>query len=272
MTQPVTLVLHGGLLAASCLDLETSPVLLAQRTLHRVTRPGYPGSGTSASGFAQQPVGASAMMPALVAHTLAAASALDHETVDVLAYSMGAAVALATALEAPHRVRSLTLLDPPLLTLAASGAALLAQLQTLPQLRASMSPDALAEALIDGSIGEGIVQARPELLGHSGNTAVQEALIQSLDAFLQIDVPALLQWSPSESELTQLTMPVHIVAGGTSDTVYGQSVGILLRAVPHARVSVIEHANHALHLTHSSAVISAIAQTFAGPAALSRTA
>lgn len=218
-----------------------------------------PGFGSDASSFARaapvlaerrrtrivQPRGVGGSdAPAGSAHDVAeaardAAALLGPEGAHVLGVSVGAAVALALALGAPGKVRSLTLVTP----LVAADGRLRAVLEGWAALAAEAAPalvaGALAPWLFSGaSLGDPLRRARLQ-------RGLAETAARCDAAALASRARAVAAYTtPPAATLAALRMPILVVQAG--DDLLTPSARELISLLPQARSILVPGAGHAL--------------------------
>ena len=229
----------------------------------RVLAPDLPGYGQT-----DQP-------PGLRAPGLAAEAALietllpdSAERIHLVGHSFGAAAALRFAADRPHRLLSLTLIEPVafhLLRGAPKGAAEHALFREVIDLAADMTqaaadgdgPRGMAR-FIDYWNGEGAWRRmRPE---------AQAALVQQT-ARVALDFRAVMTDPTWLEALRAITAPALVLRGSASPGPTRRIAALISQVMPDARLQTIEGAGHMLPLTHAEAVNAAIVEHISRSAA-----
>lgn len=191
------------------------------------------------------------------AATTAQALAEMGEPLDLIGHSFGGTVALRLAVEHPHLVRSLTLIEP--VFFAAAKAAhdpawdsFLADHQQFGALVALGDKTAAARqfhAIWGGDAGFDSLPARMQTY-----MANRIHLITAPWNVVLDDAPGLL----APGRLEALTMPVLLLEGDQSPPIINAITRALLARIPQAKSLKIKGAGHMLPLTHAGEVASHI--------------
>jgi pimeloyl-ACP methyl ester carboxylesterase len=138
---------------------------------------------------------------------------MEAVTVTDIAVLVGC-IALQFALDAPDAVRSLALLEPPVLTavtdLSKGGQALRESAQRWQQGDRSGAIDVFMQGVVDPGYQEFFEDAWPD--------GIQE-LIDGASTFFMTDQPSLQGWKFTAAEALRVTQPVLLVIGDGSDRV-----------------------------------------------------
>jgi 3-oxoadipate enol-lactonase len=242
--EPVLLV-HGSHVAGSFLPLAREPVLADRYRLIRYHRRGFAGSDRLSRpfGIAEQAQDALAL--------------LDHLAVDaahVVGHSYGGLIAIQLAFDAPRAVRSLLVLEPPLLTPEASAAF---SGQMAPLLEAYRRGD--AQAAVDGFMS---TVCGPDWQ-REASTAVPGAAEQAVrDAatFFEFELPALTQWSFDTERARRILQPALFVLGAESGPLFEAPRALFRGAVSQAEEAVLPGLNHLLHIRNPRLVAETVTE------------
>lgn len=243
------LLMHGGGLADWMTPLAGTPELTDFRVI-RMIRAGH--LGQSAAGLT---VADHARHAATLLRRLEAAPA------HVVAHSSGSAFALQLAADDPSAVRTLTLVEPPMVDTLADPA-------DLDALHAAFGPVMGASM---GAIAQGDYPAafdafmtlvcgpdyRRVVNTVIGAEIVDEAARNSLHFFTG-EVAALNSWEFNPA----ITAPVLLIQGAGSPALQHRLIGHLAGRLPDSAVATVENANHLMPLTRP-AEIGRLAAAFA---------
>ncbi|AMY68198.1 alpha/beta fold hydrolase [Frigidibacter mobilis] len=175
--------------------------------------------------------------------------------VDVIGHSFGALVALAAALEAPERVRTLTLIEPVLFAALKDGPHWPAYLAESAPFRAAMQAgDApLAAEVFVGQWGNGQPWASVDAR-QRGNFIQRIGLLTDIAPSNEADSAGLMR----PGRLEALAMPVLLIRGDRSPASIPALMEVLAGRIPGARLEVVAGAGHMLPLTHPGEVAALI--------------
>ncbi|WP_233193018.1 alpha/beta fold hydrolase [Acidimangrovimonas sediminis] len=176
--------------------------------------------------------------------------------VDLIGHSFGGTIALRLAIEAPGKVRSLTLIEPTLF-----AAARAAGLVDDPSHEDEMRP---LEALIAAGDAEG---AARRFTGQWGTGPDWSAQPEAQRAYITERVGLIVQsepvlWHDSGRILPRIgavTCPVLLMQGADSPPIIGAILTALERLVPDTRRVSVPGARHMLPVTHPAEVSAALA-------------
>lgn len=186
------------------------------------------------------------------ADCVALLTALRIERAHVVGFSYSGAVGLQLAADEPHRVRSLTMLEPPPVHVP-STPEFRAVNDRLIDVRRTRGPRAALDEFLTTVIGPNwrndVEQALP------GSAAQME---RDTDTFFDTDLPALFTWDFGAADARRIDCPVLHIGGSASGPWFAEVREQILRWLPHAVDVVIDDADHSLCLTHSDAVAAAL--------------
>jgi len=175
------------------------------------------------------------------------------EPVHLVGHSYGGAVALHMALANPHRLRSLSLIEPVAFHLlrhgdAADWAALQEILAVARHVTAAVAAGDLAagcERFVDYWTGPGAWAALP--------APKRDALAPRLSK-VALDFQATLNAAARIEDVPAIGVPTLLLQGGRTATPTRRICRLLAEALPDARLHVIAGAGHMLPLTHRDEV------------------
>ncbi len=238
------LLIHGSHIARSFLELARQPALTDRYTLIRYHRRGHLGStppqGTV--GIADQAHDARAL--------------LDHlgvEQAHVVGHSYGATIALQVAADAPHRTRSLVLMEP-----AGIPVPLTKVVKDLSDYAAGRYEQGDWEAAEDLFLGSPEDRAT---LSRSVPGGIDQAL-RDMDTFFGVELPALDAWSFGAADAAPIRGPVLYVQGADTQAVYVESLDLLRQWLPQTETAVIADATHLLPMQQPAGVAVALRDFF----------
>lgn len=244
--EPLLLV-HGGLLTGWFALLSREAALLERYRLISYHRPGYGRSSIPSAAVSLETQ--SWCCRALLRH-------LGVEKAHVVGHSIGGCIALQLALDAPDAVRSLVLLEPPVLTavkdLSKGGQALRESAQRWQQGDRSGAIDVFMRGAVDPGYQKFFEDRWP---------AGMQDLIDGASAFFMTDQPSLQGWKFTAAEAHRITQPVLLVIGDGSDRVNpirSQVQRSLLEWLPHAEPFTLADSTHLLPLQNPSELAKAL--------------
>lgn len=189
-------------------------------------------------------------MAEIAADALALAEGLGWERFSVVGHSMGGMAAQRLAVAAPTRVTALVGVTP----VPASGVPFPPEIRALFQ--AARSDDQAALAVIDASLGHGLVPAvGRHVLAHARRTATAAAFSAYLDAFSRTEFSA---------QARGLSIPMLVLVGANDGGVSEEFVRATFPALyPQARIEVLGNAGHYPMIEVPLRLVTAI-ETFLG--------
>ncbi|WP_424984863.1 alpha/beta fold hydrolase [Microbulbifer sp. S227A] len=182
---------------------------------------------------------------------------------DVVGHSFGALLALRLAVERPHLVRSLTLIEPVFFAIAMQDAPedIAHERETMRPVNAALAAGdrALAARLFNRAWGDGAT--RWPALRQETRAAMTRGIhvLPASHAAIYDDRAGLLR----PGRLPSLNMPVMLLRGGKSASIMTTVVAGLARRIPHSETRVVEGAGHMLPITHPKDTASHLRRQFA---------
>jgi pimeloyl-ACP methyl ester carboxylesterase len=230
---PVVFI-HGAFISDTFSPLLDEP-LLSSRTLVNYRRRGYGQSSPPPPGYS---IGNHAEdCFALMRH-------LGIDAAHVVAHSLGGAIALQLALDAPDAVRSLALLEPAL-AIGESGDQYRESLRAVIERRGSAS---------DAEVIAGFLQARwpgYEAPLEAAIPGAFEQAVRDAPSVFEIELPGLIEWAFSERDAGRIAQPTVCVLGGNSPSLsprFGEVHRLLLATMPAGGGFEVEGASHLMQV------------------------
>lgn len=178
--------------------------------------------------------------------------ALDIPRAHVVGVSYSGAVALQLAADAPERVHSLVLVEPPPVHIP-SAPEFRAANDELLQVRREHGPVVALDEFLTRLVGADWCAEMEALLPGSVAQMEYDAI-----TFFDTDVPALLNWSFGDAEIRRIACPILHVGGTDSGPWFAEVRKLVRDWFPDADDVVIEGADHSLVLTHVAEVAGAV--------------
>ncbi|WP_211239687.1 alpha/beta fold hydrolase [Jiangella gansuensis] len=179
-------------------------------------------------------------------------TALGIERAHVVGVSYSAAVALQVAAGAPHRVRSLVLLEPPPVHVP-SGPDFRAANDRLIRIRREHGAAAALDEFLSLVIGS---EWRSDVERYVPGAIAQ--MERDAATFFDTDLPAVLAWSFGPADAARIRCPVLHVGGQRSGPWFAEVREQLLGWFPGAGDVTIAGADHSLAMTHWREVADAV--------------
>lgn len=227
---------HGGFLT-SWFDPMSKEVALSERyRLISYHRPGY---GRSSNPLAPVTVGDQARWGLALLHHLGV------ERAHIVGHSIGGCFALQMALDAPDAVKSLALLEPPVMSAVTDLSGMQALREAGPRWQQGDTKgavDLFMKGMVDPEYQKFFEDTSPH--------GIQEVL-DGTKAFFTTDQPAVQAWKFSAAQAAQITQPVLLVIGDGSERVNpirSQVQRSLLAWLPNAQPFILPDATHLLPL------------------------
>lgn len=261
---PVVLI-HGGLLADENAVLTREPALTERYTVLNYHRRGFAGSTTAPS---------PAQITDQAADCLALLQHLGFASAHVVGHSLGGAIALQLALDAPDAVRSLSLLEPALMGAIAKAEAagrpdavrnqqaFAANMEKVWELSRNGDKRGALLAFLHSRVGQAFSGVL-EFLEKSGEF---DQAVADADTFLQVEMPSAFRWSFTPADAARIHQPVLSVLGSESPERPQKVHRVLCEWVPQTQLLVLEHAEHALPMMNPPEVAAGLASFFAAQA------
>ncbi|RKS07811.1 3-oxoadipate enol-lactonase [Nocardiopsis sp. Huas11] len=188
-------------------------------------------------------------IPDEAAECAALMAALGVDRAHVLGGSYSAAIALRLAADAPERVHTLTLLEPPPAG-TPSASAFRDTVRRLIRFRHEHGVGAALDEFLS------VLDWDRETFGRllPGASAGME---RDAAAFFDRDLPALLRWEFDAADARRIACPALHIGGGASGPRFAEVRQRVLDLLPHADDVVIQGADHALPLTATGQVAEA---------------
>jgi pimeloyl-ACP methyl ester carboxylesterase len=246
--------IHGALVADVFRPLMAEPALAGGYRLVAYRRRGY-----GASSKAEGPV----TIQEQAADCLQLMRRLGLDRVHLVGQSLGGAIGLQVALDAPEAVRSLALLEPAL-AVGSTGDAYRTALRTGIERYRSEDTSKLVDEFMEARS-----PGYRQLLERRLPGAIEQAIADAGTTF-EVDTPGLLDWSFGEEDARRLEHPVLSVLGGDSNALwprFGEVHRLLLDWLPRAQGYILPGATHLLQVEKPAEMAGALAGFFDGHAA-----
>jgi pimeloyl-ACP methyl ester carboxylesterase len=158
--------------------------------------------------------------------------------------SYSAAIALTLASRTPDAVRTLTVMEPPPLSVPSAPEFIATSTRLSETFAAQGSVVALDEFLT--------MLAGPDWRRESERDLQGSVAAMERDAltFFESDLPALLAWEFGTEDAARIKCPVLYVGGSNSGLWFAEVRSRILQLLPDAKNSTVQGAGHLLALTH----------------------
>jgi 3-oxoadipate enol-lactonase len=177
----------------------------------------------------------------------------------VVGHSSSALIALQLALDAPHAVRTLALLDParpaPQTEVQAAFLRDVAG-PAIARYREGDVPGAV-DVWMRGVFGPGYRAVLDAALPGAAEQALAEA-----GSFFGQELPAVQQWAFTEDDARRIDHPVLIAKGEHSAPTFAERRALLLSWLPRAETFDLPDANHLMHAQNPAGMAEALAAFF----------
>jgi 3-oxoadipate enol-lactonase len=245
--QPVVLI-HGSLGPDGYALLMTQSALSGFRLI-RYRRRGYEGSSpvVGAVSIAEQAADCAGLL-----------RSLGVESAHVAGHSYGGLIGLQLAVDAPHLVQSLVLMEPALVSYVPGGQAMMGQLEPVFGLYGRGEKSAATEAFIKGVGGPNAPEMIENVLPGSMDQAVRAA-----DTFFQVEMGALQPWTFNADDALAITQPVLLIIGANTVPIFGEIKQLIHERLPQTEDFTLPRAGHLLQLENPADAAEAMARFFA---------
>jgi len=255
--EPVVL-LHGGLLCRENEPLVREAALTDRYRVVNYHRRGF--------GGLKRPEG-KATIADQSADCIALMDALGVERAHLVGHSLGGAIAIQVALDAPERVQSLALMEPALMSA-------IAKVESAGRPEAAASQQQFIEgmqkvdAIFKSGDRRGALNAFLEtraggafrgVLDYLTQTGEFDQAVADADTFLFVEMPAAFRWSFTPDDAKRIDQPVLSILGAHSPERAQKVHDILTEWVPQTESLTLENAEHALPLMDPPGIAAAIA-------------
>lgn len=242
----VVVFVHAGLFGEWFDPLLREPALTHGFRLVTYHRAGYAGSGKlpGPTTIAHQ----GEQLRVLLRH-------LEIERVHLVGHSSGALIAMQFALDSPHSVLSLTLLEPalPMTSDAAPRSGIGAAIALHRAGDRAGAVDAFLRTVAGADFRSALDAALPDAFAHA---------MADSDFFFEQELPAVRAWRFGPDEARRMRFPVLAVLGELSpavDPIWRRRHDWLLDSLPRAEAFVLAGATHLLHLQNARAMAERLA-------------
>lgn len=240
--EPVLLI-HGAHVAASFLPVMDESVLDDYRLI-RYHRRGYAGS-SAAEGPPERFIAAAA------ADAAALLQQLDIDRAHIVGHSSGALIALQLAMDAPGRVHSLVVLEPPLVEAAEA---------------AGDDPRSDVEQYFGGDPAGAVDTFMRNTISPQWRDEVETLIPGAVDqserdaaTFFELEFPAVAAWSLDAETAQRVSGPVLNVIGTETSPFHQAASALINERIPQSETRRVPGVNHALHMQDSASVAAGIA-------------
>lgn len=242
--EPV-LLMHGCHLADALLPLTREAALTRRYRLIHYHRRGFVGSDPHSGGFSIEQQAQDAT--ALVTH-------LGLDRVHLLGQGYGALIAVQLALDVPSVVRSMVLLEPPLMTVEETAAFADASAPLYELYRSGDIPGA-----VDASMS---MLCGPDWRDEIATTVAGGAEQAEKDAptFFDVEFPAMTRWFFDAARAQRIAQPALFVSGSDSGPIFEAPRSHFRAAVPGSETMVLPGLNHLLQMRDPALVAAPIAE------------
>ena len=243
------LFIHGAGIADAFLPLMNQPPLAGIQQIH-YRRRGY-GQSTAAGG---PPENFMARAAADAAQLLAY---LRVGPAHVVGHSSGALIALDLACHTPHAVRSLALLEPPLLGVASTGPHMAALTPAVERYAAADKAGAI-DGLFSLVFGPGWRQAADRAVPGGAEQAESDAA-----TFFESELPGVGAWQFDSRRAAQVRQPVLFMMGSATLPFHKEAGERIREWWPNSEHYVVPGATHALQVVEPAGVAKGLAEFIA---------
>jgi pimeloyl-ACP methyl ester carboxylesterase len=243
------LFIHGAGIADAFLPLVNQPPLAGIQQIH-YRRRGY-GQSTAVAGPPESFMARAASDAArLLAH-------LRVDPVHVVGHSSGALIALDLACDTPLAVRSLALLEPPLLGVASTGAHMAALTPAVERFAAGDHAGAI-DGLFSVVFGPGWRPGADRAVPGGVQQAETDAA-----TFFEFELPGVAAWQFDSLRAEQVRQPVLFMMGSATVPFHKEAGDRIREWWPNSEHYVVAGATHALQVAEPAGVANGLAQFIA---------
>ena len=244
--EPVLLI---DMLIADCfVPLLTEPALADRYQLIRYHKRGWVGSTHT-----PPPV-------SIGEHAADAAALLEYLGVrraHIAGHSTGASIGAQLALDHPEKVRTLTLLEPTLVSLPLGGEFLTA---AGPVFEAYGSGDHAGAFAMFVATASGLEWERCRALLEERIPGVVAQSINDADTFFGVELPAVAEWTFGPEQAAAIRTRVLSVIGADTQPLWVEIAEFLRSSLPHVEECTIDGVGHLLQIQRPEPVAQAMAQ------------
>jgi pimeloyl-ACP methyl ester carboxylesterase len=177
---------------------------------------------------------------------------LNIENAHIVSHSFAGMIALQAAVDEPERVRSLTLMEPPLAAFVPAGQEFGKKLSTsvgfYQQGKKLEALDSFLKVVFEGS-----PNYREIIERQLGNKAFDSA-VSNVDTMFKVEYPALLSWKFNPDKAKSLSIPVLSIEGTDSASFFKQIHAVLESWFPKLETTLIQNVSHMLHIQDPASV------------------
>jgi pimeloyl-ACP methyl ester carboxylesterase len=243
------LFIHGAGIADAFLPLVNLPALGGIQQIH-YRRRGY-GQSTATGGPPESFMARAATDAAqLLAH-------LRVSSAHVVGHSSGALIALDLACNAPHAVRSLALLEPPLLGVPSTGPHMAALTPAIECYGAGDYAGAI-DGLFSVVFGPGWKPAADRAVPGGAEQAESDAA-----TFFECELPGVGAWQFDSRRAGQVRQPLLFMMGSATVPFHKEAGARIREWWPDSEHCVVPGATHALQVVEPAGVANGLAQFIA---------
>jgi pimeloyl-ACP methyl ester carboxylesterase len=242
--EPVVFI-HGAVLSDGFVPVIEQPAITENFQVVNYRRRGYAGSSPAAAGMTMQ---------AWAGDVIALLDHLGIASAHVAGHSLGASIALQTAIDAPGRVRKLALLEPPLLPLVPSGGQFGEWAASVREIYDSGDKAAATDTVLAGAYGQDYRRFLPPSAFDRGVT--------DIDAYFQVELGAMQRWDVTTENLKDLRLPVLSMRASDTLPVFIEGADLLQQSIPGIDTVSIPDATHDLPGRNPAAVATGLVEFF----------
>jgi pimeloyl-ACP methyl ester carboxylesterase len=214
------------------------------------------------------PPGETADIPGQAADVVAVLDALGVDKAHVAGHSFGAYIALEMATQAPERLLSAVLLEPPLAQ--AQTEAVRQAMKELAEVAMPLVVDKYTSGDADGAVTAFLdftsgVQDTVELIEPVLPEGARALAAADLNTWLQADLPAMGSWMADPAAVTQLTTPIVWIGGADSPPLFADSRALVQGWRPAMKAATIVGAGHYFPVLQPAETATAIDELVRSP-------